>query len=297
MQRAQYTDLFESRLAYIDEILWENYDAPAPTYSQVFNMRTSDRGYEEITGVTGFGLFSEMPEGQAVTYDALMQAYDTRFTHKRYGLGYQHTYFVNEDDLDNIISDAAPALGRSARSSIETEAFSDFNGAFDTITTPDGLYLCDTDHILIGGGLADNLVTGDISQSTLEDALNLFADMRDERNLIVDADASILLIPPELRWVTHELLKSQLRSDTANNASNALNQLGLNVIVSKYLTDADAWFLMCNPKLHRLIFYWRHQPMSDHTIDFDTDNFKTKMTFAFSHGAADWRGIIGSQGA
>jgi len=54
MQRAQYTDLFESRLAYIDEILWENYDAPAPTYSQVFNMRTSDRGYEEITGVTGF---------------------------------------------------------------------------------------------------------------------------------------------------------------------------------------------------------------------------------------------------
>ena len=74
MQRSVAPDLFESRLAYIDEILWENFNAPDPTYTKVFNMRDSSRGYEEITGVTGFGLFNEIPEGDAITYDSLVHA-------------------------------------------------------------------------------------------------------------------------------------------------------------------------------------------------------------------------------
>ena len=63
MTRQHYSDLFVSRLAFLDELMFENFDAPSLTYDQVFNVRDSSRAYEEITGITGFSQFPEKPEG------------------------------------------------------------------------------------------------------------------------------------------------------------------------------------------------------------------------------------------
>jgi hypothetical protein len=136
-----------------------------------------------------------------------------------------------------------------------------------------------------------------LSQGTLESAINIYDDMRDDRNQLIELSPSILLFPPELKWLVHELLKSQLRSDTADNAANALHQVPLKTVESKYLTGDDDWFLVSDPSQHRLMFYWRMEPVTDHTLDFDTGNMKTKMTYRLSHGPADWRGLIGGQGA
>lgn len=297
MLRAQYTDLFESRLAYIDEILFENYDAPTLTYPEVFNVRPSSRAHEEITGITGFEQFNVKTEGDKVDYDKLLQGFDKRYTHRTFAKGFQISFEAMEDDLDGAITDGAPALARVARNSIETDAWGDFNNGFGTVTTPDGVAFFNGSHLLVGGGTFGNLISGDLAQATLESAINLYADMRDDRNQLIELEPTTLIIPPELRWVTHELLKSQLRSDTANNASNALNQLGLRVVMSKYLTGDDDWFLACDPSQHRLLYYWRMEPMSDHALDFDTGNMKTKMTYRMSHGPADWRGFVGGQGS
>lgn len=296
MLRNQFTDLFSSRLAYIDMIVFENVDAPTLTYNRVFNVKDSNRAYEEMTGISGFGVFDEKTEGAPITYDKLLQLYDKRFTHKTYAKGFQITMEASMDDLDNTISNAAPALGRVARNSIETEAFADLNGAFATTTTADGGYLCGT-HSLVGGGSFSNLISGDLAQGTLESALNKFADMVDERSNLIAYSAKTLLIPNELRWTATEILKSQLRSDTADNAINALSQVGLDILISPYLTGDDDWFLMSDPSRHYLMFYWRMEPTMDHTVDFDTGNPKSKMTMRFSHGPYMWSGIVGGQGS
>ena len=296
MQRARYTKMFVDRLPFMDEILFENFDAPSLTYPSVFNVRNSSRAYEEILGITGFSQFNEKLEGEPVTYDSLLQGYSKRFTHLTYAKGYQITTEAMDDDIDGAISDAAPALSRVARNSIETELYADFNGGFTSATVPDGKYIFDTDHPLVGGGTADNMITGDISQSTLESALNLYRDMRDDPNQLINMEARILLIHPNLQWIVHEILKSSQRSDTADNATNALSQIPLRVVMSKYLTNTTDWFLLSEPNLHRLMCYWRMSPLSDHTLDFDTGNMKTKMTYRLSHGAADWRGLVGGDG-
>lgn len=297
MLRSQYTDLFVDRLPFLDEILFELFDAPSLTYTRVFNVRDSVRAYEEITGLTGFDQFSVKTEGDSVEYDQLLQAYDKRFTHATYAKGFQISMEAMDDDIDGAISNAAPALARIAKNSIETEAFSDFNNGFASVETPDGVYFFSASHALRGGGTFSNLISGDFAQGTLEQAINKFDDMRDERNQLVDLDPTILLYPPTLRWQIHEVLKSQLRSDTANNATNALNQIGIEPIMSKYLTGDDDWFVGTDPSRHRLVFYWRMEPVSDHTLDFDSGNMKTKMTYRLSHGPADWRGWVGGQGA
>lgn len=297
MVRGQFTKMFASRLPFLDEILYENFDAPSLTYPDVFNVRDSGRAFEEILGITGFDQFGKKPEGTKVEYDKLLQAYSKRFTHETWGKGYQISFEAMSDDMDGAITDAAPALSRIARNSIETEVFSVYNNAFGTTTTPDGQALCADAHVLVGGGTFDNLVTGDIAQSTIEDAINKYSDMRDERNQLIEMEGRILLQHPDSQWITHELLRSQLRSDTSANASNALNQLGLKTVFSKYLTDKDSWFLLSDPDRHRVIVYWREDPFSDSTLDFDTRNMKTAMFYRLSTGAADWRGVVGSAGA
>lgn len=294
--RQHYSDLFVERLAFLDELMFENFDAPSLTYDQVFNVRDSARAYEEISGITGFSQFEEKPEGAKLAYDRLLQGYDKRYKHKTFAKGYEISFEAMDDDIDGAISDAAPALARVARNSIETEAFSDLNLGFSSVQTPDGVSLFNNSHPLVGGGTADNLVESDFDQAAVETAINLFDDMRDDRNQLIEGSPSILLFPPELRWVVHEVLKSQLRSDTAENAVNALNQIGMRTIMSKYLTGDDDWFILSEPSQHRLLFYWRMEPVTDHALDFDTKNMKSSMMYRLSHGPADWRNIVGGQG-
>ena len=296
-RRQQFIDIFSDRLAFLEEILGNNYDAPSLTYSQVFNVRDSARAYEEITSIHGFGQFSKKPEGEKIDYDRMIQGFDKRFKHDTWAKGASITFEAMSDDVDGALSDVIPALARVARNSIETDAYGDFNNGFGaTVTTPDGANLFSATHLLEGGGTFSNLVAADFSQGALETALNIFDDFRDGRNQLIEGDAAILLHPIELRWRIHEVLKSQLRSDTANNTTNALSQIGISTLMSKYLTDADSWFLLSKPANHRLLYYWREEPMSDSTLDFDTGNWKTKMTYRMSHGAANWRNLVGGQG-
>lgn len=299
MLRLQFPDLFGTpgRLAFLDEIIQENYDAPSLTYPQVFDVRDSNRVAEQTTGITGFGMFSSQAESDAVEYDALLQAYDKLFTHSKFAKGFQVSEDASDDDIDNAFNDAGPALGRSAQVSVETLIWNVFNNGFTSEQTPDGASLFNTAHTLRGGGTFGNRVNGDISIANLEAALNIIDDMRDERGLPVETTAGMLLTPPELRWVATEILKSELRADTANNATNAFNQVGLKYMFSKYLVNATDWFVGPNdPSRGKLIVYWRRRPVTDHTMDFDTGNFKTKMSYRLSVGAADWRPWVGGDG-
>lgn len=296
MVRAQYLDMFKERLPFLNQILFQNLQAPETTYDRVFNVQSSDKPYEEKTGLTGFGLFGKKTEAGRVDFDTRIQTYDKRLSHETWGKGYQYSFEMMDDDMDGIIASTAPELARAAINTIETDAFADFNNSFSTVTTPDGVALFGT-HILAGGGTFSNLISGDLAQATIESALNKFADMRDERNLLIRGQADILLIPTELQWTTYELLRSQLRSDTANNAANALNQVGLQVVVSPYLTGDDDYFVMSEPSQHELVYYWKRQPYTDSSLDFDTQNMKTAMFFRMCHGAFDWRNMVGGQGA
>jgi len=298
MQRAHFTDLFVDRLPFLDEILFELFDAPQFTYTEVFNIRNSTRAYEEITGITGFGLFPSKGEGEGVEYDSLLQAFDKRFAHTTYAKGFQISMEAMDDDIDGAITNAAPALARIAKNSIETNAFADFNNGLPggTVTTPDGVTFFNNSHVLRGGGTFDNYLNADFDQGSLEEVINIFDDTRDERGQFVDLSAAILLHPPALKWRINEVLKSQLRSDTAENAINVVNQLGIRPIECKYLTEANDWFVGAAPSTHRLMFYWRTEPTTDHGLDFDTGNMKTKMTYRNSHGPADWRGWVGCEG-
>lgn len=296
--RLSHAKLFFSRVPFIDEIMVDNLNAHGLTYPSVFTVRNSSRAFETITGITGLGLFDETPDGDPITYDTILEAFDKRFEHLTYSKGVQFTRATLRDDIDGVLTDVAPAFSFSAHVSMETTIWNVFNNGFSTELTPDGVSLWNNAHVRVGTGTTfDNLIEGDLSVATLEDSLNRFADMTNQRGLPFLMQPSLLVAHPHLRWDVREILGSQLRSDTANNAVNAFDQISLKSIFPTYITGDDDWFVGVAPNQHKIMVYWREQPTLDHTMDFETGNGKSKMEYALSTGAAAWEGWVGSQGA
>jgi len=313
MIRPNFGDLFASRLAYIEEIIDLKFKHHSMHFDQVFKVKDTDRSYEEVTGLTGFGLFSVKEEGAAVTYDERRQGFDKRYSQTVYGNGFQQSLELQHWDIDGKFQDATAMLADSGAVSAEMSVWSVLNNSSTTETTPDGVALVSTAHLLAGGGTFSNRVSGDLCLGTLEDALNIFSDFVNDRGLLIAEQPGILIVPPEFRLYAAMLLGSELLPDVASgttsgitgvqaasthfNAINPLRNSGLSYFVSPYLTDVDNWWLMGSKDQSPLRVWWGLRPTPDHAVDFDSGNAKTKLLYALAYGAVDWRPLVGGIGA
>ncbi len=277
-------------------VFFDNYKDYPEEYTQLFNVMTSKRKYEDDQGLTGFGYVPEKDEGVGIVYDDPIQGYPKRYTHKTYGLGFRVTREMWEDDLYAQMKKMPKALARSMRQTIEVDGANVFNRAFTSAYAGgDGKELVATDHPLVGGGVGSNeLATpADISESSLEQAIIDIAAITDDRGLLLAMRPKKLVVSPSMAWTASRILESTLTPGTANNAMNPAKGL-MPFVVNHYLTDPDAWFILCEE--HELNWFWRRRPDFDQGNDFDTEDAKFKGTARWSNGWSDWRGVYGSQG-
>lgn len=295
MQRANLGDLLAPGFR---EIFFQRFGERPPEYSEIFNMKTSKRQYEDDSYTTGFGTVPIKTEGASVTYDDIIQGFDRRYTHDTYGLAYRITEEMFEDDLYDIMKRLPDALGRSMRITIEQDGANFLNRAFNsTYTFGDGKEFLATDHPLMGGGTQKNELTNaaDLNADTLEQAFIDIAATTDDRGLLIHLIPTTLIVAPANEWNARRLLGSALDPDSANNAINPMqNQLKLSV--NHFLTDSDAWFIKCDQ--HEANWFWRVTP--DHQQaqgnDFDTGDAKFKVRARWSRGASMPWGYFGSPG-
>jgi len=175
-----------------------------------------------------------------------------------------------------------------------------FNNGFNTaFTGPDGVTLFNTAHPLVGGGSNANrpATDGDLSVAQLRTALNDIANTKDDAGKILHWRAKILLVPYNAKWLAMELIGSDLRGDTADNAINAFKDDGLVVVATPYLTDANDFFLLAEPAKHNVRTYWRERPNVLHDWDFETSSMKVKIRARWRKGWSDYRGVYGTSGS
>jgi phage major head subunit gpT-like protein len=287
----------------LHEIFFNRYNQWPDEYSQIFNVLSSTRNYEEDGEVAGLGKLVEKGEGVSVTYDDPFQSTNKkRYTHTAYGLGFRVTEELYSDDLYGIIKKMPAALARSAKQTTEVEAFSILNNAFNAAYTGlDGVALCSTVHPNIrlnGGPYSNRLATdADLSVTSLQAAVELMEGTTDDRDMNIMLKPKMLICTPSNKWMARELLNSEKKPHTADNEINALTDEELKYFVGHYLTDSDAWFLVTDKSDHALNFYWRKKVAFDNSDDFDSGDAKFKATMRFSTGFSGWRGIVGTPGA
>ena len=278
------------------------YDQRADEWKQVFKESNgTPRNYHEEPVLYGFGAAPELPDGSPVTYQNGGVLFLKRYVYKVYGLAFALTKVLIEDgDHIRIGQVYSRHLAQSLIETKETLAANIINRAHNSsYAGGDGKSLVATDHPIRGGSFSNQLATAaNLSQTSLEQILIQIRQAVDNNGKKIRLDPKKLVVSPANVFVAETLLKSVLRSGTANNDINPIKSMGLlsdGVAVMSRMTSNTAWYVQTDaPEGLKLLM----RRKLDKTMegDFETDSMRYKATERYDLGWTDPRSLYGTAG-
>lgn len=267
----------------------------------LFDLKTSNKAYEEMVQSTSFGLAQVKGQGASITYDAHQQGYVTRAIHVVYGLGYIVTEEELEDDLYTEVSRGrVSSLAFSMFTTDQIVGANIYNRAGNNAYVyGDGKELIATDHPNSTGGTFSNELNpgAALSETALEDLIIQIGLAQNDKGLQIALQGQSLHVPVNLQFEAERILKSTLQNDTADNAVNAIRSMGLlpgGIKVNNYFTDTNNWFIRTNVPAAGMCKFTRRPVRFEKDNDFDTGNAKAKATYRNSYTVGDPRALYGS---
>ena len=304
ISRAQLVKELEPGLNALFGLEYKRYENQ---HAEIYTTESSDRAFEEEVMLSGFANADVKAEGQGVSYDDAQETYTARYTMETIALAFAITEEAIEDNLyDRLSSRYTKALARSMSNAKEVKGAAPLNNGLPAIAaatafqTGDGVNLLSTAHPTIAGTVANTLATqADLNETSLEQALIDIAAMTDERGLRIAAKGVKMIIPSANQFNAERLMKSQGRTQTADNDINAINSMGMipqGYRVNNFLTDADSWYIMTDVP-NGMKMFSRTPLTTSMEGDFDTGNVRYKARERYAFGVSDFRGIYGCEGA
>jgi hypothetical protein len=278
------------------------YDQRKDEWKQFMNEQTgTPRSYHEEVMLYGMGAAPDVPDGMAVTYQQGGQLYVARYTYTVVGLAYALTKVLVEDgDHIRLGTTMSKHLAQSMIETKETKCANHLNRAFNnSYVGGDGVELCSTAHPVIGGTQSNKLSTDAVlSQTSLEQMLIQIRKAEDSNGKKIRITPKKLIVSSDNVFQAEVLLKSVLRSGTANNDINAIRSMGMlsgdTAVVSR-MTSSVAWFVQTDaPEGLKVLMRRRLEKSMEG--DFETDSVRYKSTERYGTGWTDWRQIYGTDG-
>ena len=152
--RANLPDLFLTRLAFLEDVLFDEIDIEDGVFQSLLKIRDmGNKPFVNTTTVASFGIVPIKAEAVNVAYDEIAQGFDKKYTADTYELAFRTSKEGLDDEQEDVIADAARALGSSMTYTYNVDHANLFNNGFTSTTgSPDGKELFATDHPLVGGG-------------------------------------------------------------------------------------------------------------------------------------------------
>lgn len=280
------------------------YDQRKDEWKQVFReFKGTERAYHEEPILFGFGAAPELPDGAPVTYNSGGQLNSAIYVYKVYGMAFALTRVLVEDgDHIRIGATYSRHLAQSMIETKETLCANILNRAFNSsYVGPDGLSLCNSAHLAAPGSSTQSNVLSTaaaLSQTSLEQILIQIRNATDPNGKRIRLEPKKIVTGPSNVFQAEVLLKSVLRTGTANNDINPVNSMGLlsegQANLSR-ITSTTAWFVETDAP-EGLKLAMRAPLEKSMEGDFDTDSMRYKSTERYSAGWTDWRGIYGTAG-
>jgi uncharacterized protein YbaR (Trm112 family) len=300
-----HTTGFAPELLYpgLAEIWGLDYEQYPTKYNKVFKIESSDKAFEKEQGMSGFTVAGEKTQGDSVSFARLTQGFQKEYVHTTFGLGAIITREMQEDDQYNVISQIPTMLAEALRRTEETTHFAVLNNGFDAaITGADGVCLFSNAHPNAGsgGGTQSNIasVAIDLTQTALENAYIDIENFRDENNQRISMPEKKKLVVSRADMInSQKIIKTQYKVGSADNDVNILANSNIELIMSNYLTDQDAWFII-NGVRNGLKSKVRREADIERDKDrVGTQNLAIVTTKRWSQGWTDWRDAYASSGA
>jgi len=302
ISRAQLVKELEPGLNALFGLEYKRYDNES---AEVYVTESSDRAFEEEVMLSGFGNANVKAEGQGISYDEAQETYTARYTMETIALAFAITEEAIEDNLyDRLASRYTKALARSMSNAKQVKAAVPLNNGLPSVATfksGDAVSLFSTEHTTVSGTKVSNTLAtqADLNETSLEQSLIDIAAMTDERGLKIASKGVKMIVPSANQFNAERLMKSQGRTQTADNDINAINSMGMipqGYRVNNFLTDTDSWYIVTDVP-NGMKMFQRAALKTAMEGDFDTGNVRYKARERYSFGVSDYRGIFGVEGA
>jgi hypothetical protein len=278
------------------------YDQRKDEYTRVFREEQGiPRNYHEEPVLYGFGAAPQLPDGTPVSYQQGGVLFLQRYVYAVYGLAFALTKVLVEDgDHIRIGQVYARHLAQSLIETKETLAANILNRAFNSsYVGGDGVSLINTAHPIAIGSFSNQLTTAaNLSQTSLEQMLIQIRGAVDNNGKKIRLVPRQLVVAPGNIFQAEVLLKSVLRTGTANNDINPIKSIGLldeGAAVLSRLTSANAWWVQTDaPEGLKLLM--RRDMEKTMEGDFETDSMRYKATERYAINWTDPRSIFGTAG-
>jgi hypothetical protein len=280
-----------------NKIFFDEYLEKPPEYTMDSKIIDAPQGNRYSEGVlSGLGALVSMPEGGLISYDVPEEGKTKTINWNKFGLGFQLTKEMFEDDLHGHMRAMPRKLAKSANFTVETENADIFNSGFTTELANDGLSVFNNAHTLLKSAATfdNNAGATSLSETSLEAALEYFEDLVDEQNFPVDMTARLLIVPTALRGTAKVILGTAHIPTSANNDISQVFDEGLGWMVNHYLTSTTAWFVVGTNADKRM--YWKNRVEFISADDFPTGNALFKAVTRFTPTVYDPRGLYGATG-
>ena len=286
----------------MNEVFDGVYEQRADEWKMVFREQKGiPRNYHEEPVLYGFGAAPELPDGMAVTYQSGGVLFIQRYLYKVYGLAFALTKVLVEDgDHIRIGQTYAKHLAQSLIETKETLAANILNRAFNSAYLGgDGVSLVSTAHPIVSGTFSNQLTTAAaLSQTSLEQILIQIRNAVDNNGKRIRLTPNKIVSGPSNVFQAEVLLKSVLRTGTADNDINPVKSMGLLAQGQGNLsriTSTTAWWIQTDaPDGLKLLM--RRALEKSMEGDFETDSMRYKATERYTLGWTDPRGVYGTAG-
>ena len=286
----------------MNEVFDGVYEQRADEWKMVFREQKGiPRNYHEEPVLYGFGAAPELPDGMAVTYQSGGVLFIQRYLYKVYGLAFALTKVLVEDgDHIRIGQTYAKHLAQSLIETKETLAANILNRAFNSAYLGgDGVSLVSTAHPIVSGTFSNQLTTAAaLSQTSLEQILIQIRNAVDNNGKRIRLTPNKIVSGPSNVFQAEVLLKSVLRTGTADNDINPVKSMGLLAEGQGNLsriTSTTAWWVQTDAP-DGLKLMMRRGLETSMEGDFETDSMRYKATERYTLGWTDPRGVFGTPG-
>lgn len=291
-----FSGLTDAIRADIDKAFTAGLQRAMPAiFPNIFKVESSAKSQENHLAMAGLGDWAQLDDLEPGGADYLAEVGVLSFVHETYKKSLIIPRKSFDDDQSGQIQRNISMMGYRAIMTAERRAARVFNDGFTVSNGIDGKPLFDDAHILKkSASTGDNKATTSLTADNFAAAMTMIKTQKDENNLEILVNPTILLVPPALESAARIITQSQLKPGTANNDIN-IYQGALNVIVNPFLSSATAWFLI-DKELAELWFYWRVKPETAQAVGPDLASIKVAGYARMCAGFADWRGVWGSTG-
>lgn len=273
-------------------------DSQEPSWKAYLDERTTTKRYFDDVEMVDPGLWTETDEGSEIDLDEYGEGYVVRYRPIKFAKRLVIPMEVYEDAAYDEPTEAVKMMGRTFVQTQNYYAVGIIDDWANTnITGGDGVTLLNTAHPIKGGATVSNTLNPALSPSNTSVQLVLVAceKMRGSNGYRGGLKVKNYFGPSDLKFRFKEILKSEKRDDTSNNAINALKGEGSDTYKSvPEMASTTQWAAKTDAPAGAS-FVWRAKATFKKAAEIKDDSEMHVGRARFLVSYSNWRTFFGSQ--